>query len=73
MTDLKSTHDAITEMTKTIWVAQIQLAGLILSVCPGPHRPVQHRDHRPAWCRVCGYTTTGERFEPASEGPKEGQ
>lgn len=26
--------------------------------CP-EHRPVQHRDGRPPWCRACGHDATG--------------
>lgn len=28
------------------------------------HRPVQHRDGKPPWCKVCGLTTEG--LEPVS-------
>jgi len=29
--------------------------------CPGPHRYVQHRDRRSAWCSACGRTASGEK------------
>lgn len=28
-------------------------------VAAGSHRPVQHRDGKPAWCRLCGLTADG--------------
>lgn len=31
----------------------------VAAVCPGPHKPTQHRDMRPRWCKVCGLTTRG--------------
>lgn len=27
--------------------------GFLLAACP-EHRPIQHRDGKPAWCRLCG-------------------
>ncbi|HEY6115301.1 MAG TPA: hypothetical protein VI172_05030 [Candidatus Dormibacteraeota bacterium] len=39
--------------------ARIALCDLIRDACPGPHKAVQHRDGRPPWCRVCGYTDDG--------------
>jgi hypothetical protein len=33
--------------------------------CPGPHRPVQHRDFKPPWCRVCGCGVDGTNWREA--------
>lgn len=35
------------------------LANDVADACPGPHRVVQHRDHKPPWCRACRRTAYG--------------
>lgn len=47
--------------------AEQALKDAVAEKCPGPHKPIQHRDHRPPWCRVCGRTTRGLRIQPAKE------
>lgn len=64
MTDLAETHEAIEALARAIYISQIQLAGLILGACPGPHRIVQHRDPWVFWCETCRYTTVGDRVPP---------
>lgn len=39
--------------------AQERLLDAVAELCPGPHLPVQHRDHKPRWCRRCGRTADG--------------
>ncbi|MFI5839446.1 hypothetical protein ACIA8K_07000 [Catenuloplanes sp. NPDC051500] len=44
-------------------VAMLAEAGLLAAepesvACPD-HRPVQHRDRKPPWCRTCGRDTEG--------------
>lgn len=34
-------------------------SGARLAACPGPHAPVQHRDGKPQWCRLCGTDANG--------------
>jgi hypothetical protein len=65
---LQPTHDGIAQQAKAIADAQIVLAALILSVCPGPHRYVQRRDRRPPWCGACGYTSHGLRVSTPGAG-----
>lgn len=60
--DLATTHEYITELAKSIQIAQLQLSAVILGVCRGPHRIRQHRDDRPPWCDTCGYARNGERI-----------
>lgn len=48
-----------------IAVARLHLA--LVTMCPGPHNPVQHRDHKPPWCQVCRYTTGGEHIPERSD------
>ena len=40
-------------------IAHVRLLEAVWSACPGPHRPVQHRDRKPPWCRECGRTADG--------------
>lgn len=67
MSDLGPTRQAIAEMAEAVRIGRIQLAGLIMAVCPGPHRFVQHCDHRKPWCRQCRYTETGELVSAEEE------
>ena len=39
--------------------AQARLLKAVASACPGPHRPAQHRDRKPPWCKRCGRTADG--------------
>lgn len=48
-------------------LAEQRLKDTVAEKCPGPHKPVQHRDHRPPWCQVCGRTTRGLRIQAAKE------
>ncbi|GAA2527719.1 hypothetical protein GCM10010201_28180 [Pilimelia columellifera subsp. columellifera] len=36
-----------------------RLSDYVKYLCPGPHKPTQHRDARPPWCKACGRTATG--------------
>lgn len=47
--------------------AEQALKDMVVEKCPGPHKPIQHRDHRPPWCQTCGRTTRGIRIQPAKE------
>lgn len=40
--------------------AQNRLLDAVARACPGTHRPVQHRDRKPPWCKECGRTTYGQ-------------
>jgi hypothetical protein len=60
-TDLTPMHDAIALLSADIRRSQESLAALLLAVCPGPHRLVQHRDRRPPWCKACRYTSDGRQ------------
>ncbi|GAA0528593.1 hypothetical protein GCM10010172_06480 [Paractinoplanes ferrugineus] len=55
--------DAIAEMRKNINTAQMQLAAMVMTACPGPHRPTQHRDRKPPWCSACGRTADGVQIQ----------
>ena len=35
---------------------------LLKEHCPGPHRPMQHKDNLPPYCRYCRRTTNGRRI-----------
>ncbi len=43
--------------------ARAELAAAVVAACPGEHRPVQHRDMRPPWCRVCGRGADGAIYK----------
>lgn len=47
--------DAATDLRK----AAAHLTQLLRKYCPGPHKPVQHRDHKPPWCNACRRTSDG--------------
>jgi hypothetical protein len=49
----------ITEARSDVAAAKAQLQLAIEAECPGPHKYVQHRDAKPPWCEVCGYTAGG--------------
>lgn len=36
------------------------LLTLVEAMCPGPHKPVLHRDHKPPWCKACRRTALGD-------------
>lgn len=40
-------------------ISEARLGEHVADHCPGPHRVVQHRDAKPAWCRTCGRTWDG--------------
>lgn len=57
-------HEAITELRKNIEIARIQLAGLAMAACPGPHRPTRRLDvMEPPWCSACGCTADGNQIK----------
>lgn len=54
--------DEVAEARSDVVAASLRLAEVIRAGCPGPHRYVQHRDARPAWCPECGYGQDGVRY-----------
>lgn len=60
---MSDTDDEISLQVELIYQARRKLADLMIKACPGPHVYVKHRDHKPAWCAVCGYAWTGERVK----------
>ncbi|WP_010541883.1 hypothetical protein [Dietzia alimentaria] len=44
---------------------EAELIKVVRDLCPGKlkHRPVQHRDARPPWCRHCGRSWRGEKVK----------
>lgn len=58
-------HQQIQDAIGEVWEAVSRAEQLIASNCPGPHRYVQHRDHKPPWCNQCRYTEAGYKVPPA--------
>jgi hypothetical protein len=56
-------HELILKAREAIKLAEQLILQTIELVCPGPHKPFQHRDMKPPWCSACGYTNTGYRAE----------
>lgn len=50
---------SIDETRATMQDAEARLIAAIEDACPGPHKPVQHRDGLPPWCKACRRTRTG--------------
>lgn len=55
--------DAITALRRSLEVTRIQLAAVVMTARPGPHRTAQRRDRRPPWCAACGRTAEGEQIK----------
>lgn len=55
-------HDNIVAARAMFEEARANLADALIEECPGPHKPVQHRDFKPAWCEACGYAEDGTRI-----------
>ena len=49
------------ELLDLIDLLQYALNRHVRDACPGVHRPVQHRDMRPPWCRACGRDALGRQ------------
>lgn len=60
--------DRIETAAALVTEARQRLADLLTAACPGPHRFVQHRDHRPPWCKACRYTAIGQPVPTAEMG-----
>lgn len=53
-------------MREAALAAKGGLIAAVMDACPGPHRPVQHRDGNPLWCNVCGRSNYGDRYGGAA-------
>lgn len=60
----QKTKPTIEAAAEAVRATRQRLANLLTERCPGPHRFVQHRDHRPPWCRACRYTAGGQPVPP---------
>ena len=47
--------------------AREQLDAIILEMCPGQHRLVQHRDGGPPYCPACGRDQLGNNRRPPED------
>jgi hypothetical protein len=47
------------ELRRALQSARMDLEVAIAQACPGPHQYTQHRDGKPPWCNVCGFTGEG--------------
>lgn len=56
-------HETIAAARTWYVEARDNLADTLLKECPAPHRPVQHRDRKPAWCEACGYAEDDTRIK----------
>jgi len=62
---LDDPHVVIAMTAREADAARRRLQDLLRRNCPGPHRYVQHRDHKPPWCRVCRYRVDGVPVDAA--------
>lgn len=62
---LPAAQERITELARKAVDARLDLADAIRDACPKPHSFVQHRDHQPAWCNICGRGENGVRYDRA--------
>ncbi len=53
-------HPIIQKLAQEATAARAKLVTFIEAACPGPHKPVQHRDAWAPWCDACRYTADGE-------------
>lgn len=60
--------DELQHLRAVVNRAEQTLMDAVVDSCPGPHKPVQHRDHLPEWCHACGRTRRGMRMHQVDVG-----
>jgi hypothetical protein len=54
-----SEEQRLHELRERYHATRTELLVAVRGLCPGRHRPVQHRDRKPPWCDTCGRDQLG--------------